>query len=134
MTMEESNKLQELLNHNFFVDSRQIASAEYRSMPTRYVGPNGGSRIDILLIIQFYHNATACFQRSWTCYGPACYACTSTISNQLKTCSKNYLHFVPPLVMTNCPHVKLIKNFIFRLPRDWLIMLLKFLLMSSIVF
>ena len=49
MTMEETNKLQELLNHNFFVDSRQIASAEYRSMPTCYVGPNGGSRIGFLL-------------------------------------------------------------------------------------
>lgn len=49
MTMEESNKLQELLNHIFFVDSRQIASAEYRSMPTCYVGPNGGSRIGFLL-------------------------------------------------------------------------------------
>ena len=39
MTIEESDKFQELLNHNIFMDARQIASSEHRSSPTCYVGP-----------------------------------------------------------------------------------------------
>ena len=130
MTIEESDKFQELLNHNIFMDARQIASSEYRSSPTCYVGPNGGSCIDFLLttpnIFDLYptlpsHNyqfskITVLFQSNLPCqhqYNPEPASKTFL----------NYLHFTLPLVMTNCPHVKLVRNFGFRLPRDWLMML-----------
>ena len=46
MPTDESTVLQNLFKGSMFFDARQVATNEFYSTPTCYVGPNGGSCID----------------------------------------------------------------------------------------